>query len=622
MLQSLHSSSSSFFIKVLFGLLVASFALWGIGDIFRSGGSTTVVKVGNTTVSAPEFNGELQRALQEYRKMLGKDYSNELALSLGIPQMVLSRLVEQKLVEQEAKSLGIIISDNILMDVLRKTPAFQNAKGQFDAQQFRRVLQQNGLSEKQYMDLLRKEISADLLMQTTLSGVAVPEVAAKQAFLAEHETRLIDMMVLNRALAQVPAPTDAELERFYQQNTHRYQRPEKRRFSVLTLNAEQITAAYTPSEEELHTAFEAHKNELSTPEKRKVSQLLYTSEQDAQKAYDLLKQGKSLADVAKEVKPVNNDLSLGDVAFGQLASEVAQDVFQLAENSYSTPLQTNFGWHVFYVHSITPAQEASFDSARGQLLRDLKESKASELAFQLSNEVHDSLASGATFEDVAARYGARVEHFGPVTVNEELAAAIAPLRERAFALQAGETTPLAEAEGNTLQAITVEEIIPADVKPLAEVKNAAVADWTREQQAEKLKTIAKEAAEKVGASSFAQTAKELGADYLAKQPVKRDTSKIGNAEVTAPFMAMVFNLPLNTLSEAAPVMGEKYALVEVKAVEHPALDSAEAKQGIENAHINLRSVYIDEYYKQYMQYLMTKHAVSEPNMALINAMMQ
>lgn len=623
MLQSLHSSASSFFIKILFGLLVASFALWGIGDMFRSSGSTTVVKVGDTTVGAQEFNGELQRALQEYRAMLGKEYSNELALNLGVPQMVLARLVEQKLVEQEAKALGLIISDNILVDVLRQTPAFKNAKGVFDAQLFRNVLQQNGLSEKQYMELLRKEIAADMLMQTTLSGVTVPDVAAQQAYLAEHETRIIDMLVLRRELARVDAPSDEEVQTFYQQNQPLYQEPEKRKFSLLLIDSTKIAASEAPADEELKALFETRKEEFSTPEKRRVSQLLYTSQENAQNAYDLLKQGRDFDEASKEVAPINSDFSLGEVTFEQLAAEVAQDVFLLSENTYSEPLQTRFGWHVFFVHSIIPAKEATFADAKEKLLEEWRMNRAAELTHQLSNEVHDSLASGLSFEDIASRYQAQVQHIGPVTAGDaSLPENPAALREHAFNLAAGETAPLMEGENGILYALRVAEVILAVAKPFAEVRGQVVADWKKEQQLEKLKALSAEVAKKVKDSSLAEAAKTFGADYLAKQPVKRDTGKIGNTEVSAPFMAMVFTLRPDSFSEPVPLLGEKYALVQVKDVQHPSLDTDTAQQGVENARLNLRNVYIDEYYKQYMQYLMSKHAVSEPNMALINAMMQ
>lgn len=195
MLQSLHNTASSFFIKLLLGLLVASFALWGIGDVFRSSSANNVVQVGDGAVSAQEFNDAMQTEMLEYRRMLGSQYSPDLLKTLGIPQQVLAKLVDRKLVELEAKELGVSIPESYAKAELRSNPVFSGENGHFDAEQFRMILRNNGLNEAMYVSLLEKEAQADVLLQSALSGIRVTDVAARTAYRYANEMRKADVLI-------------------------------------------------------------------------------------------------------------------------------------------------------------------------------------------------------------------------------------------------------------------------------------------------------------------------------------------------------------------------------------------------------------------------------------------
>ncbi|HYZ41603.1 MAG TPA: SurA N-terminal domain-containing protein, partial [Stellaceae bacterium] len=67
MLQAIRSRAGSFIIKLLFGLLILTFGIWGIGDIFRLRGTnhTTVATVGRHSIGAEELQTALRRALEQ-----------------------------------------------------------------------------------------------------------------------------------------------------------------------------------------------------------------------------------------------------------------------------------------------------------------------------------------------------------------------------------------------------------------------------------------------------------------------------------------------------------------------------------------------------------------------------
>src|SRR3954467_11806287 len=96
MLQGFRKAGQSWLgktvITVMFGFLIVSFAIWGIGDIFRQSGPSIVAPVGSTKISPetvrPAYQTELQRMSRQFRRNI----TPEQARLLGLDRQVLTRL--------------------------------------------------------------------------------------------------------------------------------------------------------------------------------------------------------------------------------------------------------------------------------------------------------------------------------------------------------------------------------------------------------------------------------------------------------------------------------------------------------------------------------------------------
>ena len=98
MLEAIRKRTASIFVKGLLGLLVVSFAIWGIGDVFRGGGGTTAVaQVGNVEIRPDQFNTELQREMNRLRTVFGGELDLERARALGLADSVLGRMINDVL---------------------------------------------------------------------------------------------------------------------------------------------------------------------------------------------------------------------------------------------------------------------------------------------------------------------------------------------------------------------------------------------------------------------------------------------------------------------------------------------------------------------------------------------
>ena len=190
MFTNLRQSAQSVFAKLILFFLVGLFGLWGIGDVFRNmGGNTSVVAtVGKTTISR-----------QELAMLAHQNHSD--------PRQALIGLVNSALVDLEAKAVGVVVSDDTVADFLRNAPELKGKDGKFDKNLYRAAVNGSGRSEAGFVDDLRLEIAAKLLMGS-LNSVQVPEEIVKLAYKAEHEQRSAALTIIPASVSKdrLPSP--------------------------------------------------------------------------------------------------------------------------------------------------------------------------------------------------------------------------------------------------------------------------------------------------------------------------------------------------------------------------------------------------------------------------------
>src|SRR5918994_1239768 len=107
MLNALRKNTGSWVVKVLLLLLVVSFAIWGIGDIFYGGSQNpTVATVGDAEIPASELADAFNRAVANLQRQLGPEFDRERAIQLGVMQQALQDLIRQRLITLRANGLS------------------------------------------------------------------------------------------------------------------------------------------------------------------------------------------------------------------------------------------------------------------------------------------------------------------------------------------------------------------------------------------------------------------------------------------------------------------------------------------------------------------------------------
>src|SRR5215470_15918896 len=115
MLRGLRKASSNWLGKVVMaavvGFLVISFAIWGIGDIFRGFGRSTVAKIGRTEISVDQFRIQYNDRLQQFSRQLGRPLTTEQVRAMGIDRLIISQIISEIVLDDRVRALGLGLSD-------------------------------------------------------------------------------------------------------------------------------------------------------------------------------------------------------------------------------------------------------------------------------------------------------------------------------------------------------------------------------------------------------------------------------------------------------------------------------------------------------------------------------
>ena len=211
MLHAMRKGASGWLAKGLLLLLVASFAVWGIGgDMLTSSVGSNVIEVGKTRVSLGEFQRDYQRNLNILSQRFGTQLTQEQARQFGLAQMTINQIASRALIAEKTRSMGLSADDDAIRNVIRNQPAFQNQFNQFDRLMFEQFLAQNGYSEAQYVEIVRNNITGEQLFGSLPLGIAeapAPLTDTIYGFIGEKRSAdYID--ILDSSIGFAPAPTD------------------------------------------------------------------------------------------------------------------------------------------------------------------------------------------------------------------------------------------------------------------------------------------------------------------------------------------------------------------------------------------------------------------------------
>lgn len=584
MLTTLRKHTQSFVVKILAGLLVVSFALWGIDDVFRIVYSAeTVIEIGDVEFSPPEVEDHVRREITRLRPVLGNQFSIDDARKLGLIESVVQRLINDTALQLAARSLGIAISDDLVRRYIRNAPEFQGVGG-FDRFRFQQALNSYNLSEDGYITKLRSQLSRDFLL-ASFGGETVPKTLARSVYRHRQEKRIVDTIkILDQNQPITTEPDIAILAKFHKDNAARFTAPEYRSLTTIRLEVDDMAAEIAVTVEEVAKVYDTRLDEFTTQEARRVLQMIVAEEEVAKRAHKALSEGRDFATVAQEVAKMDPaSIDLGRVTRGdvRLLPELTEAVFSLGKDEYGTPVKSPLGWHLFYVADVQKGGVKGLNEVRESLHQTIAREKAVDGLFKLANRLEDSLGGGATLEEAATGLNLRIVKIDAVDSNarDKAGNRIENLPEgdfmaTAFATDVGADSPLIETGSDGYFVLRVDGVTPPSLKPLDGIREEVSEAWKAVQRSGKAK--------KTAASVVARIKSGTGLDVIAGEmgltiktsPALTRRSTTPDTNLPPPLIGGIFKIKPGGAAAARGSDGYYVARLKKIIAANPAADKA------------------------------------------------
>jgi peptidyl-prolyl cis-trans isomerase D len=481
---------------IVAAFIIMVFAQWGGGG---TAGAVTnvsfVARVNGDVIGVSEYSRTMYYTEKQYEQAYGTALTPEMRDQLGLTQLVLNSLIDQKLLLQEADRLNLEATEGEVRDYILKMPVL-NPGGAFVGEELYQKYVTGNLgyqSTAAFEDDIQQELTLAKINSALMSAVVVTPARAEEEFRRRNENASIRYVLfpVERTLAQVQV-TPAEVEQYYRANTARYTHPEQRNINYLLADMARIRSQITIPETELRARYEAAKETYRQPEQVKAQHILVsvdasaTPEQDAAaraKAEEALAKARAGADFAQLVTQYSDEPGAaeraGDLGFfgrGQMVPEFEKAAFSMQPGEVSDLVKTSFGYHVIKVNDRRAESIRPFEEMRAEIEGRLAEDRAKEQAREAINSARARLEQmkPVTPEKMEAVTGQLVTYnaggwFGKTEAIPGLGRAPS-INDWAFGgVAVGETSKVLETPRGPAIAYMVGER-PAGVSPLEEIR--------------------------------------------------------------------------------------------------------------------------------------------------------
>jgi peptidyl-prolyl cis-trans isomerase D len=595
---------------VVMGVLIVSFGVWGIADIFKGFGQSTLATIGRTEISINEFRQLYTDKLQQIGRQFGRPLTMDQARAFGLDRQVLQQTIAEAALDEEARRLGLGQSDAETMRLIVSDPNFKGVNGNFDPARFQAMIRQFGFSEQRYVTDQRRVSLRRQIAGTISAGLEPPKVMIDALSRFQNEARSIEYVRLDAAQAgPVDPPSPETLAGYFDDHKTQFRAPEYRKISFVMITPEDIGKWSEVTDEDARKLFEQRRDKLGTPELRQVSQIVFPNAEEALSARGRIASGLSFEDLAKERGLNASDVDLGMVAKSAVIdSAIANAAFSLPAGEVSQPVQGKFGVALVKIGKIEPGVEPSYESVASGLKKEIATERARASVATLRDKMEDERGGGASVIEAAQKLGLTavtidaVDRSGRLPSGQLVANIPRGLDvvSQAFNSDVGvDNDPISFNGGYVWYDVV--GITPSHERNLDEVKDQVETRWRDDQVSSRLKTKATEMVQKLEqGGKLAEAAAASGLKVETASGFRRDASLPG---VPASAITAAFRTPKDGAGQTAGAGTSEWIVFRVTEVSVPPVDLA--SDDIKKLKETLQRGLTDEQVGQYVTKLET-----------------
>ncbi len=496
MMDNLRTAANSLVIKIIFGIIIVSFILTGVSGYLIGGSANYAAKVNGQEISRGQFENAVASERNRQQQQLGEQFS-VLAGNEGymkqMRQQVLSRMIDEALMDQYAKHLGLGISDEQIKQAIFKEPAFQN-NGKFDNARYTAIIGNMGMTADQYAQALRNQLTTQQLINAVVgTDFMLAGETDELAALVSQQRVVREATIDVTALAAKQEVSEQEINSSYEQNKNNYIAPEQFKVSYIMLDAasQNVEVADT----DIQAYYDQHQDEFTQPQRNRYSVIQTKTEAEAKAVLDELSKGGDFAALAKEksadIISARNGGDMGWLEPGTTPDELKNSGLK-DKGQLSGVIKSSVGFLVVRLDDIQPAQTKPLAEVKDAIAAKVKQEKAVDAYYALQQKVSDAASNDneslASAEKVAGVKTVETGWFGHDNLPAELN--FKPVSDAIFngGLVGANGAPgmnsdIITVDGDRAFVIRIAEHKAEAIKPLAEVREQVIAQ-VKHQKAE------------------------------------------------------------------------------------------------------------------------------------------
>lgn len=487
MLDILRKQKRSWIILIPLGVIIVTFVLFYGGQGGGDPSNENVAEINGEAITQAEFALHHQRLLERYQEMFKGSLTPELVRTLNLRSGLLAELIDQRLLLQEARRLGLTATDEELMNAIAQVPEFQ-LNGRFNKDRYVQLLRANRLTPGQFETEQREALTIQKLRGVILDAVRITEAEVRERYHVEQEK-------INLAYVRIPIGdilsrtevTEEEIKKFFDANKESLREPLRVQVEYLSYPFEQFSSKVEVSDKEIEDYYQANREAKFHKLKEARMRHILTrvppgadaGQRDAararaQRILASARAGKDFAQLAKENSDDPSAAQGGEVGWlsqGQLLPALEKAVFSLGKGEISDVIESPSGYHIVKVEDVRAERTQSLKEATAEIIRTLKSEKAKREAVRAADRDREKLLSGAEFAQIARDSQIPLKTTPWITSGETLPE-IGPAQDfykTAFSLAPKELGPVVEGT-NAYHLLRIKDKKEPTIPPLESVR--------------------------------------------------------------------------------------------------------------------------------------------------------
>jgi len=393
--------------KILLLIMVASFAVWGMGDLLRSGDSGLVATVGNQKITINEFYYQFQKKLNEFNQSLDQKLTEEEAHKQQITYLVLNEMVYGKLIQEFASKNSIYLSDTIIKNSIISIPQFKDNDGNFNKILFDNAILSNFNNESEFTDEISRIFLNNLLFENFKTPTPLNKNISNVFYNYEAETRDVIYFNITKSLLETAPITDNEVKTFYDDNNNDYLTKKIVGIRFLNLNPKSFTSSISISNEDVEFYYNQNIDRYSQQETRDIEIVNASSLDQSKKVLELMNDTAKLSQyIDKEGLFISK---LKDVKFNDYDEKISNKIFANSVGIINDPIEFgDFNYLAIKVDNINSIKVISLNEAKEEITKNLKEERSYQLFLENIDLIEELNLTGSSLDEIAINFKLKI----------------------------------------------------------------------------------------------------------------------------------------------------------------------------------------------------------------------